>query len=119
MPSQTIYDKLTGNYFHYDARVEIPEVLKRLHQEIIGRSVRKHVRTFADVLALVQLLIARDGWHCARIWYTPTIEIKRPELIPVLGGRVIAQCELIERLAKYLVPKSDSPIYHATDDYVD
>jgi hypothetical protein len=27
MPSQTIYDKLTGNYFHYDARVEIPEVL--------------------------------------------------------------------------------------------
>jgi hypothetical protein len=119
MPSQTIYDKLTGNYFHYDTRVEIPEVLKRLHQEVIGRPVRKHVRTFADVLALVQRLIARDGWHCARIGYTPTIEIKRPELIPVLGGRVIARCELVERLAKYLVPKSDSPIYHTTDDYVD
>jgi hypothetical protein len=90
-----------------------------LHQEITGRSVRKHVRTFADVLALVQRLIARNGWHCAGIGHTPTIEIKRPELIPILGGLVIARCELVERLAKYLVPKSDCPIYHAIDDYVD
>jgi hypothetical protein len=119
MPSQTIYDKLTNNYFHYDTRVEIPEVLQHLHHKVIGRSVKKHVRTFADVLALVQRLIARDGWHCARIGHTPTIEVKRTELISVLGGRVIARCELIERLAKYLVPKSDSPIYHSADDYVD
>jgi hypothetical protein len=119
MPSQTIYDKLTNNYFHYDTRVEIPEVLQHLHHKVIGRSVRKHVRTFADVLALVQRLIARDGWHCARIGHTPTIEVKRTELISVLGGRVIARCELIERLAKYLVSKSDSPIYHTADDYVD
>jgi hypothetical protein len=119
MLNQTIYDKLTNNYFHYDAVVEIPEVLKRLHQEIIGKSVRKHVRTFADVLALVQRMIAHDKWQCARIGYTPTIEIKRPGLIPILGGRVIARCELVERLAKFLVPKSDCPVYHAVGDYVD
>jgi hypothetical protein len=119
MSNQTIYDKLTNNHFHYDVTVEIPEVLQRLHQKVIGRPVKKHVRTFADVLAMVQRLIARDGWHCARIGYTPTIEVKRPELIPVLGGRVIARCKLVERLAKYLVPKSDSSIYHPADDYVD
>jgi hypothetical protein len=119
MPNQTIYDKLTNNYFHYDAVVEIPEVLRRLHKEIIGKSVGKHICTFADVLAMVQRMIARDGWHCARIGYTPTIEIKQADLIPILGGRVIARCELVERLAKFLVSESDYRIYHAARDYVD
>jgi hypothetical protein len=119
IPNQTIYDKLTNNYFHYDAVVEIPEVLRRLYKQIVGKSVGRHTRTFAEALALFQQMMARDGWHCARIGLTPTIEIKQAILIPILGGRVIARCELVERLAKFLVSKSDCPVYHTAGDYLD
>jgi hypothetical protein len=119
MPDQTIYDKLTNNYFHYDAVVEIPEVLRRLYKQIVGKSVGRHTRTFAEVLALFQQMMARNSWHCAHIGLTPTIEIKPAVLIPILGGRVICRCELVERLAKFLTSKSDCPVYHAVGDYVD
>jgi hypothetical protein len=81
--------------------------------------VGRNTRTFAEALALLQQMMARDGWHWARIGSTPTIEIKRANLIPILGRRVIARCELVERLAKFLISKSDCPVYHAAGDYVD
>jgi hypothetical protein len=119
MSNQTIYDRLTNNYFHYDTVVEVPKVLRRLYKQVVRKSVGRHTCAFADVLALFQQMMARDSWHCARIGSTPTIEIKRDVLIPILGGHVIARGELVERLAKFLAPISDCPIYHTAGDYED
>jgi hypothetical protein len=118
-PNQTIYDRLTGNYFHYVAVVEIPKALRPLFKQVFKKSVGRHRRTFANVLALFQQVLAHDRWCCARIGSTPTIKVKRDNLIPILGGRVIAHCERVERLAKFLVFVSDCPTYHAAGDYVD
>jgi hypothetical protein len=43
MPSQTIYDKLTSNYFHYDTKVEIPEVLAPEGYWKISENARSHL----------------------------------------------------------------------------
>jgi hypothetical protein len=58
MPNQTIYDKLTDNYSHYDTVVETPAVLRRLYKQIVGKSVGRHTRTFAEALALFQQMMA-------------------------------------------------------------
>jgi hypothetical protein len=118
MPNQTIYDKLTDNYFHYDTVVKIPKFLRNLYKQVVEKSVGRRTHTFAEVLALFQQVMACDGWRCAHIGSTPTIEVKRENLIPILGGHMIARCELVKRLAKLLAPTSDCPVYHAAGDYV-
>jgi hypothetical protein len=47
----------------------------------------------------------------ARVGDLPTILIGDPDMIPVFRGRIIARCELPERLAKFLVSTNKRPLF--------
>jgi hypothetical protein len=51
------------------------------------------------------------GWNSSRVGLTPAIEVGEKSLIPILGGRVLARGEIVERLAKCLLPTSVEPVY--------
>jgi hypothetical protein len=110
--TRPIYDFLTGNYYNYHAPVRIPPRLAGLLEHTVPwHQARKAEYPFGEVISLFQQYVILEDLNSSRIGQTPAIEVGEDSLVPILGGRVLARWEVVERLAKYLPPTSEEPVY--------
>jgi hypothetical protein len=111
------YDLLTDNYYNYYAPVRIPTSLAQLLEHTIPWYQDNEAEyPFGEVVSLFYQYTIIKGWNSSRVGLTPAIEVGERSLIPILGGRVLARGEIVERLAKCLLPTSAEPVYWQAED---
>jgi hypothetical protein len=119
-PPCPAYDPLTDNYYNYYAPVKIPTVLAELLERTLPwfQDIKDDY-SFGEVVSLVHQHALLKGWNTARIGLTPAMEVGEKSLVSILGGHVLARVEVVERLAKCVLPTSSEPVYwqaEATED---
>jgi hypothetical protein len=111
-PPCLAYDPLTDNYYNYYAPVRIPTVLAELLERTIPwfQDIKDDY-PFGEVVSLVYQHALLKGWNTAQIGLTPAIEVGEKSLVSILGGHVLARGEIVEQLAKCVLPTSTEPVY--------
>jgi hypothetical protein len=111
------YDLFTDNYYNYYTPVRIPTCLAQLLEHTIPwYQDNKAEYPFGEVVSLFYQYTLLKGWNSSRVGLTPAIEVGEKSLIPILGGHVLARGEIVERLAKCLLPTSAEPVYWQAKD---
>jgi hypothetical protein len=119
-PPHPVYDLFTDNYYNYYAPVRIPPCLAQLLECTIPLyQDNKAEYTFGEVVSLFYQYTILKDWNSSRVGLTPAIEVGEDSLVPILGGRVLARGEIVERLAKCLLPTSAEPVYWQAEDAKD
>jgi hypothetical protein len=106
------YDPFTDNYYNYYAPVRIPSYLAELLERTIPwfQDIKDDY-PFGEVVSLFYQHTLLKGWNSSRIGLTPAIEVGEKSLVPILGGHVLARGEIVEWLAKCVLPTSTEPAY--------
>jgi hypothetical protein len=111
------YDLFTDNYYNYYAPVRIPTRLAQLLEHTIPWYQDNEAEyPFGEVVSLFYQYTIIKGWNSSRVGLTPAIEVGEKSLIPILGGRMLARGEIVERLAKCLLPTSAEPVHWQAED---
>jgi hypothetical protein len=107
-PPCPAFGPLTDNYYNYYAPVRIPTILAELLERTLPwfQDIKDDY-PFGEVVSLVYQHALLKGWNTARIGLTPAIEVG----VSILGGHVLARVEIVERLAKCVLPTSTEPVY--------